>query len=1364
MLVDWLRSRRFVATVLCGFVTLGLAIFALSMCLAPLCEAAEGSDADSPLKLLELVDDLRDRDWTKRLEAVKALGKLAKELDEAAVDALAATLWDANPLVARQAAEELGRIGQAASGASGELIQVAFWNSDSGVRRAALDAIGQVGAPKDEALKVAAVARYDSDSWVAVAAMRLLRKIGADDLDVASSLLATATDAGLTSEWRTAAVQALMRSSIGESGGGGIGTLTQDIERVLEGYNGNSIWARPSLVPVPERVGGVDDPYISLDGTWLFSTEPSGIYWSDDAEHSPWAAIEVPGEAYMQGFDVHPDIEYAYKREVQIPERFAGRRIILQFDGVYSYARLWVNGRFVRDHNGGFTSWQADITEFVEPGEKAVITVGVTDRSNDISRGSGYANHTILGIIRKVGMFAVPVDCLTRFHVETDLDSSYSDGTLRVMLEMDLRSGEAAEINLSLRDAGQKLVQLNPGRVTLTADAPSAILEIPVSSPLKWDAEHPNLYTIEAEVRQAGEVTQTLSRRIGFREVEVRGNKLFVNGQEVKLRGVNRHSVDPVKGRTVSDELAELDAVLFKAANVNFIRTSHYPPSQAFLDACDEYGIYVEEEVAVAFTIKGTENSPEMKPAYMNQLAEMVERDRSHASVIIWSIANESSWGDNFQAMYDYVKQEDRTRPVIFSYPEKPGHIAPENWPDVHPQYDIFSFHYASYNDRMLGREDVPVLHDEYAHVICLNTDVGRTDLRVRDAWGESIKRFWDNIFETDGALGGAIWAAIDEVYLTPSGPVGNSEWGIIDAWRRPKPEYWLTKKAYSPVKIDDAPLKVPANGEQLRVPVQNRFDHTNLNEVTIRWSVGEASGEMRGPNVEPHSRGTIVIPASAVQGDVLHLSFYSPGVLTTPLALGSPEGSYLVDEYKLPIGTDLRTATLGSAVAASGDADAASGSAGTPTSGQADVASRSASVTGGPAGATGGLAPRVPDLKSDDSTIRVVGGNFEIAFSRETGLITGAIYEGVRVIESGPYLNVEDVRLDSWSLKSIDARTVGQEVIVSISGRCGELELRYELRIDGAGRIRTIYTIDKMPFSFYTRSFHAVGIIYKLTDSTDALTWNRKGLWSVYPSDHIGRTSGTAYRFNAAEVAEYGAKPEWPWSMDMTNFYIFGKDDPGDRPTRDFRSLKENIYDAWAGSLESGYGLAVESDGSHAVRMEAQKELLIDDRDTAVRYSGSWSQGGNLLDFHHTCMTSPETGSWFELEFDGSVVEWIGPMGRWMGKAAVYIDGDHVATVDLYNTTNTYQRMLYRSPKLADGKHTIRVVVTGERNPASTGTSVAVDLLRVPVDDGTVDMVIDTAWGYRADVSWGNYEKRAVNISPGYKGEVTVRLSRGSF
>ena len=894
----------------------------------------------------------------------------------------------------------------------------------------------------------------------------------------------------------------------------------------------NEGWPRPVLVPLPKEVVGISHPVVDLGGTWKLTTTPSADFWTNDVDPTGWSDITVPGELTAQGIQFARDNEFAYKLLVGIPTEARGKKILLRFDGVYSYARVWVNGKFVRDHHGGFTSWDCDVTEYVTPGQTAWITVGVTDRADEISYASNYAKHYIGGILRSVKLVLLPATYVSRWHVETDFDSSYRDARFKVMATAAFRNSHDVFLNLHLTDPEGNRVPLHPDSIAFSADRPELSIEIPVPSPMKWDAEHPNLYTLDAELMVGKSAVEKLEKKLGFRKVERRRNKLYVNGDAVKLHGLCRHDVHPLWGRMTSPEQDEKDAVLLRDANVNFVRTSHYPPTESFLEACDRHGIYVEEESAVCFvhqewSVMGesTESDPAFTARYMNQFAEMVERDRSHPCVIIWSLGNESAWGSNFQKEHDYAKQEDTTRPIIFSYPQ--------SVPKGTDCYDIFSYHYPEVGADLSSKE-FPKLNDEYAHVSCYNVETLRRDPGVRNYWGRSLKLFWENCYAADGCLGGAIWAGFDEVFMLPGSPVGYGEWGIVDGWRRPKPEYWLTKKAYSPVRISDEYIPHdPAAGSPLTIPIKNWFNHTNLHEIKIVCAVGNDSGEISGPNVAPGEEGVLSIPSRDWKpSEILNLKFID-------------SRGMLVDEFNLRTGRRLRFF---------------SGEKGT-----------------------------APKISESAQSLTVQGGFFTLVFDKITGLLAEGTLLGRRIIESGPVVSLGSVELPPWWLTSMTYSSTPHAAVIRTAGaymarRGGgdELGAEFEIRVDGQGVITVEYTL------LGTRKgMSEVGLAFTLPSSIDRLTWDRKGLWSAYPPDHIGRPQGTAMRDSSGPPETYRSAPGRPWSQDSKDFFLFGRDDPGGRGTNDFRSLKENILEASCILGGTKHCLRAESPGTVAVRAE---------------------------------------------------------------------------------------------------------------------------------------------------------------------------------
>ncbi len=253
------------------------------------------------------------------------------------------------------------------------------------------------------------------------------------------------------------------------------------------------------LVVLPDSVDGVKQCRIGLNGTWDFTSTPAGEFQMDTSS-AGWRRIQVPGEPMMQGFVVRHDVESAYRKILQIPRDFAGKQIVVRFNGVYGYARVWVNGHYVREHHGGFTSWDCNITSLVTPGRAALLTVGVIDRLDDISYGSGYAKHPIGGILRSVELIALPQRHLRALYTAVEFDSLYRRATLTVEAALD--SPALAMLKLLLFDPTGHQVNLKNSTIRFSKRSSRAVAVLTVNAPQLWDAEHPMLYTLRAISRR----------------------------------------------------------------------------------------------------------------------------------------------------------------------------------------------------------------------------------------------------------------------------------------------------------------------------------------------------------------------------------------------------------------------------------------------------------------------------------------------------------------------------------------------------------------------------------------------------------------------------------------------------------------------------------------------------------------------------------------------------------------------------------------------------------------------------------------------------------------------------------------------
>ena len=895
--------------------------------------------------------------------------------------------------------------------------------------------------------------------------------------------------------------------------------------------------------PVLQELAGVETPAVLLSGTWQFRYSPD----------SKWDKIQVPGEPAMQGYAIEHDKPFTYRKSFTVPADYAGKHTILRFDGVYSYARLFVNDTFVREHHGGFTRWETDVTPFVRPGKKNEIRLEVTDRLDDISYASGYAHHPIGGILRDVTLFALPETCLYDFYAETHLDAAYEDAVLKIGYSSPVAGG--AEVAYTLTDPSGRRYPLAQSRFPL--EEGGNMNELPVKNPLKWDAEHPNLYTLTITLSKDGKEIGRFDRRIGFRDVKIEKDRMLVNGMPVKLRGACRHDIHPTLGRTTTAELDSLDVILFKRSNMNFVRTSHYPPTERFLEYCDRYGIYVESETAVCFVDTyrqknyapgKTQDSAEFTPRYLSQCREMVKSFRSHPSILFWSIGNESVYGTNFQQCWDWVKATDKTRPVIFSYPGSVG--------EKKPVYDILSMHYQDVNGNLnqwnrsnhgFQGEGIPALFDEWAHPACYTYATLQEDPNIREFWGHSIERMWSGLFDAPGGLGGAIWGYVDETFMLPEPKVGTAfwkefartakpedyqgkcvgygEWGIVDVWRREKPEFWATKKAYSPVRLMTTEVASFLSGQRLLLPLYNRFDHTDLDEIKIRYTYKGVEKELPAPSIAPHQKGLLVIPAEAwEEGELLSICFYT--------ATGE-----LLDAEQVSLGSDYHVRLA--------DSEAS------PVNGVLQVEETAGMMT-------------------------IKGDGFEIPFSKETGLISNATSKGQVIIEKGPFLHLDinlnhltgaEVRKSArkfltsdsdWKKQSLTYTRKEGAVEVALSGFYQDVQTDILIRISPAGEMNVSYVVAGQPNGYLRET----GLSFYLPERLDYLQWERKGMWSCYPEGAFAGNTGETSLYNPKQV-RYGENPAQPSSADTHNYYYWA--DAGancDRPlTQMAKGMKENIY-----------------------------------------------------------------------------------------------------------------------------------------------------------------------------------------------------------
>jgi len=620
----------------------------------------------------------------------------------------------------------------------------------------------------------------------------------------------------------------------------------------------NPYGERPVIIPVPSSVYGVGKAVLNLDEGWYRRENPTEDFHTARTLPSgfePFTLVKPVWETPT------PDAVVGFFRTVSIPESFSGQRVILRFSGTTHAAKLWVNGKYVRDHWGSYTSWTADITDYVSPGQDAAVALELDERKTGLAAFVRFS----ADIHGHVSLYAVPQLHFKRMRLHTDLDAAYRDATLRLWLAFPAGSRGSVRVSLTAPDGRRTAV--SPASFKLPEDLDEFQYDLQVKNPLKWDSEHPNLYRMTLSlVDERGRIVETLERQVGFRKLERRGNQVFVNGQEVKFRGI--WGID--------------DAKALRDLNANHVR--HKYMTEEILDACDRYGIYVLHENAVDFAKFRNGQSPEYAWQWLALLQDMMERDYNHPCVVMWGLGNESYHGDFTLQTHRYAKFDDPDRLTMFSWANRIG-------PGEEIPYDVYSYHYAPFHkpdldvsryetsvwhspSLLYDRKEVPampVLIDESTHVTISSTEAGR-DPNVRNFWGESIKRSWEVCWNTPGSLG------LDQFGMFTDIP----NWDM--------PERWLTRKAFSPFVIGQRIYDLPAAGQPLAIEAENRFCHTDLSEITIEWKTATESGSVKGPRAAPHQKGVFYIPARQFKaGDILEL------------AIKRADG-YQVDEYRLEV------------------------------------------------------------------------------------------------------------------------------------------------------------------------------------------------------------------------------------------------------------------------------------------------------------------------------------------------------------------------------------------------------------------------------------------------------------------------------
>jgi len=928
---------------------------------------------------------------------------------------------------------------------------------------------------------------------------------------------------------------------------------TQDSCRVHEWenpkvFNINKEEPHATFVPFPDlerflRSERMESPFVqSLNGRWKFRwverpAERPRDFFREDFDVSSWGEIEVPSNWEFQGYGtpiyVNQPYEFpgkptpphiphdqnpvgSYKRWFTLPRDWEGNEVFIHFGAVKSAFYIWVNGKFVGYSEDSKTPAEWNITKFLKSGRNSLSlevyrwSDGTYLECQDMWR--------ISGITRDVYLVTTPKTRIRDFFALAQLDGAYRDGILKLSVEIARNALPADSRDFSLR-----MRLFDPeGRQILTRETP-VLFDAPlrasvqfvdtINTPRPWNAETPSLYTLALELRRGQGLLQVAGARIGFRTVEIRSGLLLVNGMPIDIKGTNRHEHDGTKAHVISQELMLKDIALMKQHNINAVRTSHYPNDPRWYELCDRYGVYVVDEANIESHGMGYgENSlaknPEFLEAHLDRTIRMVERDKNHPSVIIWSLGNEAGDGPNFTATYALVHKRDTTRPVHY---ERAG-----EGPNTDIVCPMYSWSYLErYGSRVQTR---PLIMCEYMH------SMGNSTGNMQDVW-EIIERY-------PQLQGGFIWDWVDQGFAMTS-PTGQKYWayggdwggpdvpsdanfmcnGLVGPDRTPHPALQEVKKVYQYVSVRPVPLSVD------QFELINKHDFTNLNRFDVHWEIVRdgrpvAAGVLERPDILPRTSRRITIPLPALQaspGEEFFINFRTQTRTAGPLM---PKGyEVAIDQHPFPM------------------------------SGPASPASSE-------------TLPHL-DVRREDKSVMLAGTGFSVRFNAQTGMLESYKAGGIELIERGPEPNFWRPPTDNdfgsgypaaasvWrhagahrELQSFSANRINaSEVLVSVEYALPDVQAHFSINyaVLGSGDIliRSDFRTDQSNLPDLPR----LGITMRLPQSFDRLEYYGRGPHENYcdrnTSALVGRYESTVLEQYVPYVSpqENGNKTDVRWS-----------------------------------------------------------------------------------------------------------------------------------------------------------------------------------------------------------------------------------------
>lgn len=756
-------------------------------------------------------------------------------------------------------------------------------------------------------------------------------------------------------------------------------------------FNSNS-WGEISVPGIWEKNGYGVPIYINPGYAWssVVRTKPN-----DSPSKKGLPKVTVPSEMYtkqesksgqpgennhqvlpadMTGVPTTENNVGSYVRTVNVPALWNGKEVFIHFGSVTSNIYLWVNGKFVGYSEDSKLGAEFDITKYLIPGENKIAFQ--VFRWCDGSWLEDQDFFRLSGVAREVYMYARPTVRLEDLFVKTNLDEQYKDATVGITASL---AGAGASVQFKFQDGGKVI-----GEASAKADKNGQVnVSIPLTAPKKWSAETPNLYTLVATVYNAkGEVTEIIPQKIGVREVEIKNSQVLVNGQPVLFKGADRHEIDPDGGYLISRERMIQDVELFKKLNLNAVRTSHYPNDPYFYELCDQYGLYMVDEANIeahgmGYGPQNLGSDLRFGKAHLERTERMLLRDKNHASIIFWSLGNESGDGANFKAAYKSLKSMDDTRPVQYERAlwDGSGNDYSDIWCPMYTRYaelEMLGNLKGEGSRRVKGYQKEgesaprPVILCEYAHA--MGNSMG------------GFKEYWDLFRKYPNLQGGFIWDFVDQsqrdyrngkMIYTYGGDYGRytvddnnfCSNGLVSPDRRPNPH------AYEVAYVQQNIWATPVDLQKGEIEIYNENFFVDLSAYELSWSLlhnGKViqKGVTQMPTIEAQQRAKIQLPYTLPCADCGAKKCAGEMLLNVEFSLKKADGL-------LPAGTVVAYEQMTIS----------------PFEGF------SAAVT--------------PDkgfitIRPNTRAVMVEGEEFSVFISRSTGLITDYVVAGKSMLEAG--------------------------------------------------------------------------------------------------------------------------------------------------------------------------------------------------------------------------------------------------------------------------------------------------------------------------------------------------------------------------